>query len=210
VGSKRSASQAFFPLRTSDYIPFENFIVLIHLERRKPMKKTVTLGIILGGIAMLSPTVSLSQTAYGNYKGRLINLTQSWEGAKACVVASGRVNCFDSYAEADKFTGSSDRAQAGTPTTASCTPNGYTYVYEDADFRGRRLQFRDNGYWQGYDTYGFRNKQSSWSNPRCYSVWLKDIDTNPDSYYIEGANSSSRNMGSWNNRADEIYLMPNK
>jgi hypothetical protein len=171
------------------------------------MKKTFTLGIILGGIAMLSPSVSLSQTTYANYKGRLINLTQSWEGAKACVVASGKINCFDSYAEADRFTGSSAPAQTNTAKPAACG-GIWTYVYEHADFnekkQGRRLQFSDKGYWQDYDKYGFRNKQSSWKNPRCSRVFLYDSGTRQQ--YTEGSNASSRNMGSWNDRADYIWL----
>jgi hypothetical protein len=168
------------------------------------MKKTVTLGIILGGIAMLSPTVSLSQTAYANYKGRLINLTHSWEGAKACVVASGRVNCFDSYAEADKFTGFSAPVEVNSSTTASCSSNGWTYVYDGKNFTGRRLQFRDSGNWQSYYNYNFQNRQESWKNPRCRPVTLYDDATGLT--YTEGANAEDRDMGSWNNRADYIKL----
>jgi hypothetical protein len=171
------------------------------------MNKTFTIGIILGGITVLSPSVSLSQTAYANYKGRSINLTQSWEGAKACVVASGKINCFDSYTEADRFTGSSAPAQANTPRIASCSRNGWTYVYDGRNFTGRRLQFSDSGKWQSYYTYGFQNKQESWNNPRCGRVYLYD-DATGLPYYIEDANTKSQDMGSWNNRADHIWIAP--
>lgn len=148
------------------------------------------------------PTVRKSRVAYANYKGKSINLTSSWEGAKACVVESAKINCFDSYAQANSFTRSSDSLQTNSLSASAC--GTWTYVYQYTNFRGRRLQFRDSGYWQDYATYGFRNRQSSWSNPRCKGVWLYDIGTGQ--YYYEGPNARSASMGAWDNRADYIYL----
>jgi hypothetical protein len=92
------------------------------------------------------------------YKGRHINLSVSWEGAKVCAVLSWtNVRCYDSpadFAEANGLT--QERALVDCPF-------GYYCLFEHVDYGGRMTYFRVRGC-QNLSWISFNDRASSYYN----------------------------------------------
>lgn len=58
-------------------------------------------------------------------------------------------------------------------------PNGWYCFYQNKNYGGRRLQFRDCGDSQYFVDYGFRNQTSSWQNRTRHTVEVFDEDVDP-------------------------------
>ncbi|MFJ7903897.1 peptidase inhibitor family I36 protein [Streptomyces sp. NPDC096198] len=104
-----------------------------------------------------------------DYEGRKINLAESWEGANICTeLPSGEVHCYDTDQEAladpalpAEVRAKSLRASAlGAADPHDNCDADYWCLYQDANYKGRRLQFSSDGK-KNLGDYGFRDRLSS-------------------------------------------------
>lgn len=161
------------------------------------------------------------------YGATTLRLAQSWGTAKSCVVFSeSRTDCFASGAEANAAIAREGLTAAATADTAqpndtsgsaggermlfdSC-PKDWVCLYNYKNFNvghedeGRELKFQAHK-WQDLENWGFRNRTSSWKNCRGDAHSLKDVGANPDKKFKMPANSSGKEMGAFDNKADKVH-----
>jgi Peptidase inhibitor family I36 len=86
--------------------------------------------------------------------------------------------------------------------SADC-PSGWLCLYQDADFRGRMLKFRDDQ-WQQLSGYGFNDATSSWKNRLGRTACLS-WNWPPGNKKISlSSNGESAHMGSWGDEASGV------
>ncbi|MFI9101238.1 peptidase inhibitor family I36 protein [Streptomyces fildesensis] len=164
------------------------------------------------------------------YKGKKINLAQSWEGAQACTeVTSGDVYCYASSKEADQALPTIDpSAAAAAAQRKTIRPAGpsrvaspmgspdcsYPWVclWENSNYTGRKLQWSTGGTKQ-LSTWGFRDTASSGCVNRISGGALvyDARDWLPDPYMALGnlgcydfTTVGYPTGGNWNDKADYI------
>lgn len=171
---------------------------------------------------------SIKPTSKASFDKQVIDLSKSWGGAKACTVwGPNEVHCYASYKEDlaaefrrgnPKLTQSQALEMATaiemvTPQASSHNcPNGFfdykwVCLYEHSNWDGRRLRFRQAGFWQYLSTYGFHNQTSSWADTlshRGFDLW----DFNGGRRLVLSPGSSSVMPPNWNDAADVIYIYP--
>ncbi|MFD0530465.1 peptidase inhibitor family I36 protein [Kitasatospora arboriphila] len=106
-----------------------------------------------------SPDKVPSKPVIATYKGKKIDLSKGWSGAKVCTeVTGGAVYCHDSLAEADKALAAIDPAAAATAEQAPALKNdtvlspqaiadcsyGWACLFEHSDYSGRMLRWSDS------------------------------------------------------------------
>ncbi|WP_030609678.1 peptidase inhibitor family I36 protein [Streptomyces sclerotialus] len=99
-------------------------------------------------------------------------------------------------------TGTAAAAPAQATVKASC-PSGALCLWQDSDFRGRRLVFRDTGYWQYLNRYGFSHSVSSYWNRRGDDAAF--LSHSGRKICIDGSERNGR-MGGWNDQVKAVYL----
>jgi hypothetical protein len=103
--------------------------------------------------------------------------------------------------------GALSRSTAAASTVHGCATSltaKWVCFYDDRDFGGRMLQFRDAGL-QSLADYGFSNKVSSWVNTTGRTVSVYDTAGGTTRIWTEGANSFSSYVGnSLNDRASSF------
>ncbi|RKN38700.1 hypothetical protein D7223_30490 [Micromonospora endolithica] len=88
--------------------------------------------------------------------------------------------------------------------------NDWLCIFEHANFAGRKLQFSDE-YWHDLDEWGFKDKTSSWVNNQdggwtgCSGSDSGTLGDGAGDNRNMGACSASGNLGSYNDRAEDIY-----
>ncbi|KIX78566.1 hypothetical protein SF23_05835 [Streptomyces sp. MBRL 10] len=122
-----------------------------------------------------------SKPIFATYKGKRINLTEGWQGAQICAeTPSLEVKCFDNQAEADaslvkdnaavakkatdearKVLGSkaAQEAQASVKAASDCG-YGWVCVWQDIDYKGRKLQWSASGN-KKFADWNFRDQATS-------------------------------------------------
>ncbi|MEU5084255.1 MULTISPECIES: peptidase inhibitor family I36 protein [Streptomyces] len=115
------------------------------------------------------PTANPVNPVIADYDGRKINLAESWEGANICTeLPNGEVHCYDTDQEAladpdlpaqvREQSLKASALQASDPRD-NCAAD-YWCLYQDANYKGRKLQFSSDGK-KNLGDYGFRDKLSS-------------------------------------------------
>ncbi|MFG2294047.1 peptidase inhibitor family I36 protein [Streptomyces sp. NPDC048603] len=171
--------------------------------------------------------IAKSKPVVGTYKGKRINLSQDWQGAKVCAETSkGEVKCFDNQREADKALAAENTAlakraagRAGSgriamPAASEDCGSGWVCIWEHNNYSGRRLQWSAKGT-KNLADWGFRDKASSGCVSRLVGgANLVDFRTGqPDPEMFMGVGSCYDFTragyvygGSWNDKADAIHL----
>jgi hypothetical protein len=157
-----------------------------------------------------------SQGVIASYHGRAIDLSRGWSGAQICEVwTKTDVRCYATQAE---MRAAHSKIPAASGVTAQADLHGcpgslfgpeWVCLYEFTSWGGRRLQFKDPGYWQNLDDYGFRDQASSWAKTRAPGFKLGDYRGGARYEYIFaicGAASAAAMPSGWDNVADQIYL----
>lgn len=167
--------------------------------------------VMLVVLAIGMPGAGATEPGHAIYHGTDIDLSVSWEGATVCaVVTATDVRCYDSQAEADAdlATISGARSTGDTVDTA-CGGNtsNWVYLYADANYGGRTLQFQDVGVWQDLATWGFDNQMSSWRNTTSCTATVSWNAGGGGSLLSLSAGSSSSYVGAtWNDQASSLYI----
>ncbi|WFE34560.1 hypothetical protein [Micromonospora sp. WMMD975] len=97
-----------------------------------------------------------------------IDLAGDWRGARVCSVwrAQSHVECFADQAQADRRAATLRGTLSEAQLLASCsTP---LRLFQDADRKGRMLQYFDRGYWQNIPL-DFNDQMSSYQTGSCTS-----------------------------------------
>lgn len=96
------------------------------------------------------------------------------------------------------------------PTSASDCPSSitqdWTCLFDNTSWTGRMLEFKNSGYTQNLDNYGFNNMASSWVNNRGKTAYLHDGTDGSGWSLCLDSHAKSLSMGSYNNDASSIYL----
>jgi hypothetical protein len=191
------------------------------------MKKRILLTLVLGLSMILSAPSALgmagasekpaSHGAIATYHGRAIDLSKGWSGAQICEVwTSTDVRCYATQQEmraahAKILAASGVQGPYGVQDLKGCpsSPYRWTCLYEFTNWGGRRLQFKDPGYWQFLNDYGFANKASSWAKTRNPGFKIADYAAAEIEYFyfrICGVSSAGAMPAGWNNITEAIYL----
>jgi len=146
------------------------------------------------------------------YNGRTIQLSDGWDGATVCAqVAVDDVRCFDddaAYRAAMNLPAAEDRA-FGTASVSDC-PGQWVCLWDNRAFAGRRLQWRDPGYFD-LNRWDFRNRANSVANRKVQGGFLlRNGDPFlPPTLHI-GASTSVSDLGAvsgnWNNKVDQVTV----
>ncbi|MCA1711903.1 MAG: peptidase inhibitor family I36 protein [Actinobacteria bacterium] len=154
------------------------------------------------------------------YRGRVIDMSQGWQGARACAVTSSTyAECFDSFEEMEAATNDDataplvlawDGAAPVERLAADCAGDNsrWLYLYEHVNFGGRVLKFNDVGYWQNLTTYDFNDQLSSWWNTTLCDARIAQ-DTNGGGWLLllpDRTSSSSMPTG-WNDVASSLKII---
>jgi Peptidase inhibitor family I36 len=100
-----------------------------------------------------------------------------------------------------------NRSSAYSSALASTDcPSGWLCLYQDANFRGRMLKFRDN-HWQQLSSFGSNDKTSSWVNHLGRYVCLS-WNWPPGGRRVSLPPGESAHMGSWNDKASGVKAGP--
>lgn len=151
-----------------------------------------------------------------SFEGETIDLSQGWQGAKSCVVyARDRVECYATHSEANAALGYSPAKdpeikaakKIGAAPIPACV-TGWVYLYEHANFGGRRLQF-SAGRWQNLTNYGFNDQVSSWRNYQSsgdLASLAEHINGGGVRQHLPGGCVSSSYVGSgFNDKASSVH-----
>lgn len=101
------------------------------------------------------------------------------------------------------------------PSASGPCPTGWACFYEHRDFNqgpndqnGRRLQFRQCGFWQHFSTYAFNNQTSSWANTLNNWIGVNDDEPVTIQLWSEPPHSRSAYVGdAANDRADAFIIL---
>ncbi|MGC5345710.1 peptidase inhibitor family I36 protein [Streptomyces sp. DT24] len=165
-----------------------------------------------------------------DYDGRKINLAESWEGANICSeLPNGEVHCYTTNEEAladldlpaqiREESLKASALQASDPRS-NCAAD-YWCLYQDYNYKGRRLQFSSSGK-KNLADYGFRDKLSSvyywvgqWAVNYGYAtIWdsrswpLEDRQRNlmPPGGWPKFTGLSYPGGGNWNDKVDTFQV----
>ena len=153
------------------------------------------------------------------YHGRVIDMSDGWNGATACAVFSPlHAECFDSFDEMEAATndgaaGPTVLAWDGTAIeqlAADCAGDNsrWLYLYEHTNFGGRILKFNDTGYWQNLTNYDFNDQLSSWWNNTLCNAYVAQNTNGGGSLLLLMAQLSSSGMPSgWNDVASSLKIV---
>ncbi|KUF16274.1 peptidase inhibitor family I36 protein [Streptomyces silvensis] len=108
-----------------------------------------------------------TEPVFADYKGRKINLAESWEDATSCTeLPRGEVHCYDTDEEAmtDPALPSATRQEIVSAAVEArdpsrCVPD-YWCLYQHADYKGKILRFSEDGK-KRLKNWGMNNKLSS-------------------------------------------------
>ncbi len=162
-----------------------------------------------------SPAASLAV-----HNGRLIDLTESWNGATTCVVVPDTLTlaeCFDSDAERDQRLdelGLTDRfAEAAAPEGASfafASCSSYLKLYDGYNYSSTSLWLSTRSTWTNLSVYGFNQRASSYKVGGC-STYMADY-SNGGGAWISTSLTQAWDVdavisGSWNNDISSVYIL---
>jgi Peptidase inhibitor family I36 len=86
------------------------------------------------------------------------------------------------------------RAAALPPDSFNCY-DMYFCIYEDYDWRGRRLQFHDMGYWMNLSSWDFNDRADSMRNRRDRDSWLAEHANGGGDRHCYDSHSSDSSFG---------------
>jgi hypothetical protein len=185
------------------------------------MRRSIVLApVLLAGVTILAPSAAADDQAghrpntdatIAEYNGRMIDLSQGWEGAKVCAEQEdSSFRCYEddsAYRTAEGIGAPDD--EFGTRDLADCAA-GYLCLWDDQDGGGRRVQFNQPGR-HDLESVGFRNSANSVGNHRnaIALLWDSGHQVSP----VAGKNRIYSPLsaiqgpsGTWNNKIDVVEL----
>jgi hypothetical protein len=159
------------------------------------------------------PPAAPDHSSFARFEGTLIDLSQGWGDAQACLVDKGAatVQCFRDRAdlrarESQLETQAVPALSAVASLTATCSAP--LRLFADGSYGGRELDFYDRGYWQNLSVWGFDNQLSSYIVGGC-GAYLADYANGGGSWYPGNTNAGHGEpvvTSGWNDRVSSIYI----
>lgn len=184
------------------------------------MRKPVFVSLLLLLLPLVTPPSSARTLADGEavptgralYRGRVINLARSWEGARACAVLTPReIRCYDS--EAEQW---SDLARRGWRTpTAELELVTYCLnrddlpltLYENTSYGGTSLSLYEANTWHDLSSLGFDNMTSSWrNNTYCDATAATGTGGTGSTLTLAGRSQDSDVGSTWNDVISSVQI----
>lgn len=176
------------------------------------VRKPVFVSIIMLLSLVVTPSASSRETTRGPtvttaralYNGRVINLADGWEGARACAVLTAtEIRCYDS--EIEQWTDLARRARR--MPTAQLELGTYCLnrddlpltLYENTSYGGTSLSLYEANTWHDLSSLGFDDMTSSWRNNTYCDATAATGTGGTGSTVTLSARSQSADVGStWN------------
>ncbi len=165
----------------------------------------------------VTSTDSIADRSLATFDGRTIDLSKSWDGARACWVDEvGSARCFATEADMDRALKAAghDLGRA-EPTTTGIRPQGALAancssslrLYRDTSYGGSVLYLSQRGYWINLSSFGFDNVVSSHQVGGCSATYRSASNGTGTTYggatYAWAAESS---MPGWDNVLSSVKI----
>ncbi len=150
---------------------------------------------------------SNGQPVTADFEGRRIDLSSTWQQARACIVMlqAKLVECFRSLADAEARVAKIPPQAAAYPYTCSSPLR----LFEHNTYGGRQLLFFDRLFWQNLTDYGFNDQMTSFQVGACYS-YLAEHTGGGGALYPPGPlppwTAVAWPAAGWDNRVSSIYM----
>jgi hypothetical protein len=159
---------------------------------------------------------SSSTSVVEHFNGKTYILTPgNWHGAKDCaIVAPTQAYCFSTDAAFAAFTAPRPSSAKATAPATTGTCDGYTKIWNGANWTGTGLAFRDYGYAQNLDAYvatpfqvvsWFSDGQRSYAPDTTCNMRLWTGFNATGNYHTLPANAHATNMPAYNTDSIELY-----
>lgn len=188
---------------------------------RKAIRPVVTamVALLIGGMPATAAHAADPAGAQATFEGTVIDMSQDWGEATACVVwdAAGVRECFRTEAEMDLHVAGIDDGKSrtrGAPADpgleslqSQCSSS--VKLYDGIGYTGSVLYLRDRSYWINLSSYGFSNRTTSFKIGAC-SSYFADYNNGGGSWYSTSATQAYdvayATSSGWNNRVSSIYI----
>ncbi|MEE9415855.1 MAG: hypothetical protein V3V01_11260 [Acidimicrobiales bacterium] len=142
-----------------------------------------------------------------DYNGREIDLSESWEGARACAVGDGGTQCFDSEMAMNIEIGKQDKAK-GTANSRNYTCSSSLRLYKNTSYSGSTLWITSRGFWLNLSNYGYNQSVSSYKVGACSSIFA-DYNNGGGAWYPTAYTKkwkiSWTMLSGWNDDVSSVY-----
>jgi hypothetical protein len=164
---------------------------------------TLSIGAAAASPAQAGPRSGSNLRDFGvaRFEGRWIDLSESWEGARACLAVAGRATrCFRSRGEM--------RAAAGTGLGKGLNCGSSLDLYGQPWMAGSEVSIYARGVWINLSSFGFDNATSSYVVGAC-SVSLASGANGGGSLYprcLSPGCAEFTMLSGWDNVISSVYL----
>lgn len=141
------------------------------------------------------------------FEGRLIDLADDWEGAKACAVGADTPRCFRTVAELEAFEAPKHEAVADVQAAAATCPSSLR-LHSGSFHSGAVVSLSKRWSWINLSAYGFDNATSSYRIGGCDSAFASGVGGGGSRYPGNtSANASATQMLSgWDDIVSSVYI----
>jgi hypothetical protein len=157
-----------------------------------------------------------SGVGYAVFEGRVIDLTEGWGEAKACLVwdSDTMVECFRYEAELLEWVSQLEAATIDQTKTSgaaamSSTCSSSLRLYDGTNYSGSVLYLYQRTSWINLSNHGWSNRTSSFRVGAC-SSFFADYSKGGGSWYptslTQAWDVASSMISGWNNRISSIYI----
>lgn len=152
----------------------------------------------------------VDEAVKADYNGREIDLSESWEGARACMVApdlAAKAQCFDSEMAMNIEIGRLEKAK-GPSNARSYTCSSSLRLYKNTSYSGTTLYLTSRGYWLNLSGFGFNQTTSSYKVGACSSIFADYNNGGGGWYptpYTKKWKISWTMLSGWDNDVSSVY-----
>ena len=152
------------------------------------------------------------ETGIALFEGDVIDLTEGWGDAKACLVwdSNSVVECFRSEAELIERADELQAARSnGGAMAASSSCSTSLKLYDGTSYTGSTLYLYQRTQWINLSNYGWANRTSSFKVGACSSYFADYANGGGSWYptsYTQAWDQSASMISGWNNRVSSIYM----
>jgi len=146
-----------------------------------------------------------------SFEGQLIDLSEGWGEAQACVVwdSDQLVECFRTEDDLTAHMAASalqpEPGELGILSTCASSLK----LYDGLSYSGATLYLYQRTTWFNLSDYGWANRTSSFKVGACLSYFADFANGGGDWYptsYTQAYDQSSSMISGWNNRVSSVYI----
>lgn len=178
------------------------------------MKSTLLGAAVIVAMLVAGTNPAEAETAtpgLASFEGQLIDLSEGWGEARACVVWDSKqlVECFGTESELVEQVATSTQRLQTDPLAASSTCSSSLKLYDGLSYSGATLYLYQRTAWINLSDYGWANRTSSFKVGACLSYFADFANGGGDWYptsYTQAYDQSSSMISGWNNRVSSVYI----